>query len=461
MRFSIRKTRQIFSFILGLGIGLFSISANAADLVQQVTAAPSQSLIGPNVLNLPLKDLQRFGTAIAQIKRYYIEPVTDTKLFEYAISGMLSNLDPHSDYLNAEALKSLEITTTGRFGGIGIEVVPENGLIKIISPIDGTPAYKAGIKAGDLIIRINNKLVADMTLSQVIEMIRGDPGSKVHLTIIRKELKKPLEIDLTREIIKIQTVKTRLLDDGYGYIRLSFFQEDTKRDLGQGVAQLKQEANDKLKGVILDLRNNPGGLLDAAVDVTNQLLNSKKLKYGGLIVYTKGRIPNADVQAKANGNDILNGIPMVVLINDGSASAAEIMAGALQDQKRATIAGETSFGKGSVQTVLPIDNDTAIKLTTALYYTPAGRSIQAKGIVPDISIPDFKIPKSENDEGAMISITEADLSRHLTDGNATQKANSNTVPSEESSKKLRDLLYSDFQLYEALNILKGLVVEYK
>lgn len=451
--------RQTFLLILSLGLVCYSLTANGASALTQPQQTQSQSVFGPNVLNLPLKEVQRLGTAIMQIKRYYIEPVADSKLFEYAISGMLSNLDPHSDYLNAEALKSLEITTTGRFGGVGIEVVPENGLIKIVSPIDGTPAEKAGIKPGDLIVRINNKLVGDMTLSQVIDMIRGEAGTKLHLTIIRKEVKKPLEFDLTREIIKVQTVKTKILDNGFGYIRLSFFQEDTKRDLIKGVEQLKQAANGTLKGVIVDLRNNPGGLLDAAVDVTNQFLDSKRLKYGGLIVYTKGRIPSADIQAKANGRDILASVPMIVMINGGSASASEIVAGALQDQGRATLVGETSFGKGSVQTVLPIDNDTAMKLTTALYYTPSGRSIQAKGIVPDISIPDLKIPKTGNEEDGMLSITEADLSKHLMDGNSTQKANNNVAPTEENAKKMKELLYSDFQLYEALNVLKGLVME--
>lgn len=410
-----------------------------------------------NTLNLQLKDVQRLATAIAQIKRYYVEPVDEKKLFDYAIAGMLTNLDPHSDYLDASSLQDLEMTTTGKFGGIGIEVVPENGFLKIISPIDNTPAYKGGIKAGDLILRINNKLVGDMTLREAIDMIRGEPNSKVVLTIIHKDAKKPIDLTLTREIIKIQTIKTELLDNNIGYIRLSFFQNETKNELINGINQLKQQAKGNLKGVILDLRNNPGGLLDAAVDVSNQLLDSKHLKYGGMIVYTKGRIASSEIKAIANGVDLLQGIPMVVIINEGSASAAEIVAGALQDQKRATVIGEKSFGKGSVQTVLPIDYDSAIKLTTALYYTPSGRSIQAKGIEPEITVEDLKVPKGQNDNAQSLVISEADLNKHLMDGSAAGVA---AAPaSTASSQKVQDLLYSDFQLYEAVNILKGMIVD--
>ncbi len=442
MRFTTKNLIPFFS----LWIGLFCFIITSSALADDPTANQS------NTINLPLKDIQRLATAIAQIKRYYVEPVDDDKLFNYAISGMLSNLDPHSDFLDADAVQDLQMATTGKFGGIGIEVVPENGFIKIISPIDGTPSYKAGIKAGDLIVRINNKLVGDMTLRQAIDLIRGDPGSKVQLTILRKDAKKPMEFALTREIIKIQTVKTELLDNQYGYIRLSFFQNDTKRDLINAINQLQQQAKGHLAGVIVDLRDNPGGLLDSAVDVTNMFLDSKHLKYGGLIVYTKGRIPSSDIKAKADSSDVLHGIPMVVLINGGSASASEIVAGALQDQKRATLVGEKSFGKGSVQTVLPLDNDTMIKLTTAIYYTPSGRSIQAKGIVPDIGIPDLTIPKGSKGDNTL-NITEADLNKHLANGSATTEAEPGQV---KTDGKVEDLLYSDFQLYQALDILKGI-----
>ncbi|MFT3741482.1 MAG: S41 family peptidase [Gammaproteobacteria bacterium] len=440
------KKIQSFLLMICLSVGAAMIAPALAE-----TASNNSSSV-----KLSVKDLQRLATAIAQIERYYVEPVDEKKLISYAISGMLSNLDPHSDYLDASAMQDLEVTTTGRFGGIGIEVVPESGLIKIISPIDNTPAYKAGIKAGDMIVRINGKLVGDMTMREAIDLIRGEPGSKVQLTIIRQNEKKPLEINVTREIIKYQTIKAKLLDNNYGYIRLSFFQSDTSRDLRNAITQLKQEAKGgKLSGVILDMRNNPGGLLDSAIDVSNMLLDSKHLKYGGLIVYTKGRIPSSDIQSKANGSDLLSGVPMVVLINEGSASAAEIVAGALKDQNRATLVGERSFGKGSVQTVLPIDNTSMIKLTTALYYTPSGRSIQAEGIQPDIVVADLKIPQATNSEEGLISISEADLNRHLANGNTTKPQNLPTGQVKVNSQ-VQDLLYSDFQLYEALNVLKGL-----
>lgn len=416
-------------------------------------AALAQSTSSPNAVHLSTQDLQRLATVIAQIQRYYVEPVDQKKLVTYAISGMLSNLDPHSDFLDAQALQDLEMTTTGRFGGIGIEVMPDNGLIKIISPIDGTPAYQAGVKAGDMIVRINNKLVGDMTLREAIDLIRGEPGTKVQLTVLRKNEKKPLEFNITRQIIKVQTIKTELFDGKYGYIRISFFQNDTSRDLRKGIQQLQQQAQGKLAGVIIDLRNNPGGLLDSAEAISNMLLDSEHLKYNRLVVYTKGRTPSSDLQYKATGQDLLKGIPMVVLINEGSASASEIVAGALQDQKRATLVGTKSFGKGSVQTVLPVDNDSMIKLTTALYYTPSGRSIQAQGIQPDIAVPDLQIPDTKNPEEGFLSISEADLNRHLANANGNAPAGSGQV---KTDGKIQNLLNSDFQMYEALMILRGL-----
>ncbi len=443
--------------ILILWIGLVSCKANSETTSQKATSRSSES----TTINLPLQDIERFATVIAQIHRYYVEPVSDDKLFNYAISGMLSSLDPHSDYLDQDALNDLETTTSGKFGGIGIEVIPSDGFIKVVSPIDGTPAYKAGIKTGDLIIRIDNKLVRDMTLREAVNMIRGEIGTTVHLTLLRKDGKKPLELDVKRDTIKVETIKTELYPDNYGYIRLSFFQDSTKQDLIKGVKSLQKQANDQLKGVVLDLRNNPGGLLDSAVDVTNLFLDSKHLKYSGLIVYTKGRIASSDIKAVATGQDILKGIPMVVLTNEGSASAAEIVAGALQDQDRATLVGQRTFGKGSVQTVLGIDDKTAIKLTTALYYTPAGRSIQAKGIEPTIEIPQLTIPKSTSDDDSFISISEVDLEKHLAnDGNddksqAAKDAEAD-AKTEEANKKMTELLYKDFQLYQGLNILRGL-----
>lgn len=418
-----------------------------------------------STVDLPLQDIQRFATVVSQIKRYYVEPIDDKKLFGYAISGMLSNLDPHSDYLDEKAMKDLEIQTTGKLSGIGIEVTPEGGVIKIISPVDDTPAYKAGIKAGDLIVRINGKFVGNMTLTEAVSLIRGKKGTSVHLTIVRKNEKKPLEFDVKRDTIMVKTVKSEPLGDGYAHIRISLLKNKPRRDLYNALKALKADTNTPLKGIVLDLRNNAGGLLDSSIDVANMFLNSKNLRYKGLIVYTKGHVPGGDIEAKASGSDVLDGLPIVVLINEFSASASEIVAGALQDQKRATIVGEKSFGKGSVQTVLPIDYDTAIKLTTALYYTPSGRSIQATGIEPDIFLASVTVPKEENSGVGLLSITEADLQKHLDNGNALSKDLSEEAKKDDKTKEEKEkiakekssaLLHSDFQLYEALNVLKGL-----
>lgn len=416
-------------------------------------------------LSLPLKDIQRFATAVAQIKRYYIEPVSDEKLFNYAIEGMLSNLDPHSSYLNKEDMEDLQMITTGEFGGIGIEVIPEDGFIKVISPIDDTPAYKAGIKPGDLIVKIDNKLVNDMSLREAIDLIRGPSGSKINLTIVRKGTKKPLSMTLTREIIKVNTVKSKILNNNYAYIRIAFFQNNTYQDMINAINKIKKETDDQLYGIIIDLRNDPGGLLDSAIDVANAFIDSKKAKYEGLIVYTKGRIPENDVKAKAKGNDVLPGVPMVILVNGGSASASEIVAGALQDQKRAIILGTKSFGKGSVQTVLPIDYTSGIKLTTALYYTPSGHSIQAKGIIPDVLVPELKIPSTTTDTDESVNIEEADLQGHLNNADAPTKDVTKKVPgiklkpdeiTKSTAQEDAKLIQTDYQLYEALNLLKAM-----
>ena len=453
------NSQFLITLVISLGLCVWAnpsiYAANSSDQIsnhQQLV--DTQSSPDANTRNLSATDIEKFATVVAQIHRYYVEPVDNKKLLDYAISGMLGNLDPHSDYLDEDALKDLETATTGKFGGVGIEILPSDGFIKVVSPIDDTPAYKAGIKAGDLIVRINNKLVRDMTLRDAMDKIRGESGTVLHLTILRKNEKKPLEFDVVRQIIKIKTIKTALYPDNYGYIRLSFFQTSTKGDLLKGLKHLQEQAKEPLKGVILDLRNNPGGLLDSAVDVTELFLDKSHLKYGGLIVYTKGQITSSDIKAIANGRDMLKGIPMVVMINEGSASAAEIVAGALQDQKRAILVGQKSFGKGSVQTVLGVDDHSAIKLTTALYYTPSGRSIQATGIEPDISVPDLLIPKTKNQENEdALSVSEADLEKHLA---SDVTDNMNKTDMDAIDKQNQDLLYSDFSLYQALNILKGL-----
>jgi carboxyl-terminal processing protease len=454
--------------------------AARADLVDQTPNAAPKS----NSNTIPIQDIQRFAAVIAQIKRYYIEPVDDKTLFNNAIRGMLSNLDPHSAFLDANDMKDLETVTTGEFGGIGVEVMPENGFIKVITPLDDNPAFHAGVKAGDLIVRIDNKLLKDMTVEQAINLIRGKKGSYVTLTLLRKGITNPVTVKVVRDTIKVQAVKSHLLENGYGYLRIAVFQAPTKDDMVKAINQLLQQSKGNLKGLVLDLRNNPGGLLDSAVDVADTFLDPAKLGKNKLIVYTKGRVNGANIEANATtGKKLLENVPMVVLVNQGSASASEIVAGALQDHKRAIILGTRSFGKGSVQTVIPIDYDTGIKLTTALYYTPNGRSIQATGIVPDVMVPELQIAKrNKTQEDDFNPIHEADLRGHLLNGNGKSKdkdvnatkenENQNAQPAAEENftgdaedfdqqqqkdrKSEQALATDDYQLYEALVLLKGL-----
>ncbi|MFA6409710.1 MAG: S41 family peptidase [Gammaproteobacteria bacterium] len=414
------------------------------------------------------EEVQRLALVMAYVKQYYIKKVDNKTLIDNAISGMLAKLDPHSDYLEGDDLKDLELLTEGHFGGVGIEIAPDQGLLRIVTPLDDTPASKAGIKAGDLILQIDKKLVKDMTMRDAIGMMRGPKGSKLTLTILRKNASKPLKFTLTRDIIKVRTVKERMLEPGYGYIRVAIFQEPTARDLFKAIDKLKKQSDGNLEGVILDLRNNPGGLLESAIEVSNAFLDATELKKNKLIVYTEGQFPGAHISASATPGGMLNDIPLVVLINEGSASASEIVAGALQDHKRAVIVGTRSFGKGSVQTLLPLDEKSAIKITTALYYTPSGRSIQAKGIEPNVVVNEMQLTKSKWDSD--FRIDEAKLPEHLANGNskATDKDAADTdddsgvmsakraAKSEQQAEKAYSLAKSDYQLYEALNILKGL-----
>jgi carboxyl-terminal processing protease len=357
---------------------------------------------------------------------------------ENAIKGMLSGLDPHSSYLDKKAFKDLQEGTRGEFGGLGIEVGMEDGFVKIVAPIDDTPAFKAGVQSGDLIIRLDEKPVKGMSLSDAVKIMRGKPGTDIVLTIIRDGENKPLKIKITRDIIKVVSVKQRTLEPGYGYVRIASFQSRTGASLNEALDKLKKEnmKDGGLKGLVLDLRNNPGGLLNAAVAVSDAFLTS------GLIVYTEGRVENSKMRFKAQPGDAIKGAPIVVLVNGGSASASEIVAGALQDQKRAVIMGEQSFGKGSVQTVLPNNKGGAIKLTTARYFTPSGRSIQAKGITPDVALSKVKIEKIEND---FESLKEKDLSKHL-----------ENIDGEEKKEDVSKAIEKDYPLNEALNLLKGI-----
>ncbi len=428
-----------------------AIFAAASILPVNILAAEQET--NQNNQRIPMEDVQRFSNAISEIKKYYVKPISDKELFDNAIRGMLSGLDPHSSYLDENDFKELQTATNGEFGGLGIEVTMEDGVVRVVTPLVDTPAFKAGIKSGDYIIKLGPKSVQGLELKDAVELMRGKPGSTIDLTILRKGVEKPLSFTLVREKIQIKSVKSKLLDNQYGYIRLTQFQAQTDKDMEQAVAQLKQQAGGQLKGLVLDLRNNPGGLLDSAIQISDAFLDKDKRGKPEMIVYTQGRLPGSKFTAMANPGDILNHAPMVVLINNGSASASEIVAGALKDNKRAIILGTRSFGKGSVQTVLPLDNKRGIKLTTALYFTPSGTSIQAKGIAPDIIVEEVNIPKTTDNKDNFSGIAEADLSGHILNQNEPQN-----VPTKNPTNENNNLLHEDYQLYAALTILEGLAV---
>lgn len=384
---------------------------------------------------LPLDDLRTFADVYNQIRVGYVEEIDDSTLLEYAIQGMLMSLDPHSVYLTKDAFEDLQSNTTGEFSGLGLEVGMEDGYVKIIAPIDGSPAAEAGLQTGDIILKLDNQPVKGMSLNEAIDEMRGPKGSEIQLTIGRPGETEPFEVTLKRDTIKVASVRERELEPGYGYIRIAQFQNQTGEDVRIALDKLKEKGG--LKGLVLDLRNNPGGVLRASVDVADLFMD------GGLVVYTEGRLANSDVRYEAQPADSTDGIPMVVLINGGSASASEIVAGALQDHGRAVIMGTNSFGKGSVQTVLPISESRAVKLTTALYFTPNGRSIQASGIEPDIQVERARVTAYDTSR----QITEADLSGHLD--------NANGAAARPHERSVNGLLATDNQLYEALTLLKG------
>ena len=396
--------------------------------------------------SIPLDDIRSLSEVFGKIKQNYVEEVKDKDLLENAIRGLLSGLDPHSAYLDKKAFTDLREGTSGEFGGLGIVVGMEDGFVKVISPIDDTPAEKAGVKSGDLVIRLDDKNVKGMSLEDAVNIMRGKPDTDILLTIVRTGETKPLKIKITRDIIKVQSVRSKTLDKGFGYIRVSAFQERTGSDLRKAISKLKKENNKKLKGLVLDLRNNPGGLLTAAIEVSDAFLET------GVVVSIKGRDQANNLAHSAKGMDLINEAPIVVLINGGSASASEIVAGALQDHKRAIIMGSQSFGKASVQTVVPLGNGSALKLTTARYYTPNGTSIQAKGITPDIELDDLKVSKRE--DNGFKQTKEKDLTGHLANGDAEDE-NSNKKDSKDTNSKL-ELANEDYALYEALNLLKGI-----
>lgn len=429
--------RQLITLSSLLLLSLSPLSIAEEEVVEgQAQIAPSR---------LPLDELRAFAEIFERIRTSYVEGVDDKTLLENAIHGMLNGLDPHSAYLGPEDFKDLQVSTSGKFGGLGIEVGTEDGFIKVVTPIDDTPAQEAGIEAGDLIIKLDDVPVKGMGLNEAVEKMRGEPGSEISLTILREGVSQPLDFTLKRAEIKVTSVKNKLLDDHFGYLRITQFQENTGADIREALSKLYKKSDNKLKGAVLDLRNNPGGVLDAAVQVSDVFLSE------GLIVYTKGRIANADVTYEATLDTMAPNLPVVVLINGGSASASEIVAGALQDHGRAIIMGTQSFGKGSVQTVLPLNGGHALKLTTARYFTPNGRSIQAQGIEPDVEVHPgtFKADKERR------FYKEADLEGHLEDAENEngEKEQDKSSKKSEDSKKWAD---KDYQLQQALTLLKGM-----
>lgn len=400
-------------------------------------------------LPLPIDEVRIFAQVLNQIRSAYVEEIDDRTLLENAIKGMLAGIDPHSAYLAADDYDSLQESTTGEFGGLGVEIGIENGFIKIIAPMDDSPAARAGIRAGDLIIRLDDTPAGNVTLNDTSELLRGEPGTSITLTILREGEPEPLKITVTREIIRGRSVRYRALEPGYGYIRIAQFSTETGKEVVNALGKLHEEEA-PLKGVILDLRNNPGGVLQSGVEVADAFLSE------GLIVSTRGRHENAEMHFQATPEDPSRGVPVAVLINGGTASASEIVAGALQDHSRAVIMGTQSFGKGSVQSVLQLTNDRAIKLTTSLYYTPKGRSIQARGITPDIEIDRGQVTRIPD---SVMAYREANLNRHLEadDGQDTTRGTTET-PQQRPSVSAAEVVVNDYQLNEALILLKGINV---
>ncbi len=442
-----RPIGSLLSAALVLGLVLALPGGTTAEAQEQEAPGPRAESAEEQ---LPLAELELLAEVYGRIKRDYVEAVDDRELFRAAIRGMLSELDAHSGYLDPEGYEKLQEGTRGEFGGVGLELSREEGLIRVVAPIDDTPASRAGLRSGDAIIRIDGRSVRGIDLGEAVQRLRGAPGEEVEITVVREAAEKPLSFELERAEIQVDSVRARMLEPGYGYVRISQFQEDTGEELRQALESLLAEADGSLHGLVLDLRDNPGGVLQAAVAVADAFLSE------GEIVSTKGRIEEAQMAFDADGDDLAEGAPLAVLINRGSASASEIVAGALQDHGRAVIMGEASFGKGSVQSIVPLD-EAAMKLTTARYFTPSGRSIQAKGIKPDVEVEDLRLAEAESSA----EVTEADLEGHLTGRPEAEEAESEEDEKTEGDEKAEEdeeagLAERDYVLFEALSLLKGM-----
>ncbi|MGS2717347.1 S41 family peptidase [Eionea flava] len=426
---------------IGLTLSGFSFAqTKPAEVPAAITSDTSNATLSNDI---PLKELRLFTRIFDHIRRAYVEPISDQELLENAIKGMLGEMDPHSAYLDASSFEQLQESTKGEFTGIGIEMGSEDGFIKVIAPIDGTPAARAGLQAGDIIVKVDQESVQGLSVSEAAKRIRGPIGSPVEFTIIRAGIEKPLNITIVRDTIKSLSIRQRVIDEHIAYIRIAQFQSATGTDF---IAALQKLRNDtpELNGLIIDLRNNPGGILQSSVQVVDALINE------GTIVYTQGRLESSNISYSATSGDNSGDLPVVVLINGGSASASEIVAGALQDHRRAVIMGTRSFGKGSVQTILPVGDKKGIKLTTARYFTPKGRSIQAQGIEPDIIVEPATITAIKTGD----RVTEASLGGHLKNTEKNDKGDKNKEPSNNKDEALTQ----DNQLFEAINLLKGLAI---
>ncbi len=442
--FTLLKTSALGALLLSTWLwsvpGLADSEAEAAENAALAAQKSAAEL-------LPLEDLQTFTKVFGQIRAKYVDEIDDQTLLRNAIKGMLEGLDPHSSYLDRDSFAELQEHTSGEFGGLGMEVGMENGFVKVIAPIDDTPAQKGGVLAGDLIIKLDSHAVKGMSLQEAVNIMRGEPGSDITLTIAR-EGGPPFELTLTRAIIEVKSVRARMLEPGYGYLRISQFQANTGAGTLKTINELRED-NPELRGLVLDLRNNPGGVLQAAVEVSDIFISE------GSIVSIRGRDESKEKVFVASTDDQTNGLPVVVLVNGGSASASEIVAGALQDHRRAVVIGTQTFGKGSVQSVLPLSEKHGMKLTTALYFTPDGRSIQAQGISPDIEVKPATITPIEHN---VLSIREADLNHRLDNANGEpeDQQEDETSSDDDQPATVENLVSRDNQLYEALNMLKSI-----